>query len=110
MKRTRITARQLSASPAHEPATRDKSELFQRLVETGMRFNQLHSAEALYESVITECIEFSGASRVLLVLDRSEGLHIAGSQLSKSEDAAALLTAITPWVEEARRSRTVSLR
>ncbi|MFL6582853.1 MAG: GAF domain-containing protein [Burkholderiales bacterium] len=110
MKRTRITARQLNASPAHEPATRDKSELFQRLVETGMRFNQLHSAEALYESVIAESIELSGASRVLLVLDGSGGLRIAGSHLSNDEDATALLKAITPWVEEARRSRNVRLR
>src|SRR3954447_14652881 len=110
MKRTRITARQLSASPAHAPATRDKSELFKRLVETGMRFNQLYSAEALYESVIAESLELSGASRVLLVLDGSEGLRIAGSHLSKGEDATALLKAITPWVEEARRSREARLR
>src|SRR5689334_5358542 len=110
MKRKRIAARRLSASLAREPATRGKSELFRRLVDTGMRLNDSHSAEALYESVIAESMELSGARRVLLVLERPEGLRIAGSQVSKGEDAAALLKAITPWVEEARRSLDVSLR
>ena len=98
MKRKSMTARRF-ARLAHKPL-RDKSELFKRLVGTGMRFNQLHSAEALYNSVIAEAIELSSASRVLLVLDRSEGLRIAGSQLSKGENAEALLTAIKPWVEK----------
>src|SRR6185436_4079559 len=108
MKRKSMTARRV-ARFSHKPL-RDKSELFKRLVDTGMRLNQLRSAEALYESVIAEVIELNRASRVLLVLDRSEGLHIAGSQLSKGEDAAALLKAIATWVNEARRSRNVSLR
>src|SRR6185295_11782962 len=108
MKRKSMTAGRV-ARFSHKPL-RDKSELFKRLVNIGMRLNELHSAEALYESVIAEVIELSSASRVLLVLDRSEGLRIAGSQLSRGEDANALLKAITPWVEEARRSRDASLR
>src|SRR6185295_18851378 len=103
MKRKSMTARRF-ARFSHKPL-RDKSELFKRLVDTGMRLNELHSAEALYESVIAEVIERSSASRVLLILDQSEGLRIAASQLSRGENADALLTAITPWVEEAPRSR-----
>src|SRR4051812_23102678 len=110
MKRKSMASHQLARS-ALEPVTRDKSELFKRLVDTGMRLNALHSAEALCEFVIAEAIELSGASRVLLlVLDRSEGLRIAGAHLSKGEDSAALLQAITAWIEEARRSREARLR
>ena len=41
---------------------------------------------------------------------RHTGFEIAGSQLPTGESNAGLLQAITPWLDEARRSRSVSLR
>jgi hypothetical protein len=51
-----------------------------------------------------------GASRVLLLLDGAEGLAIAAAKLPAGEDAGELRTAITPWIDEARRSRRARLR
>jgi signal transduction histidine kinase/DNA-binding response OmpR family regulator/HPt (histidine-containing phosphotransfer) domain-containing protein/tetratricopeptide (TPR) repeat protein len=86
------------------------SEPFRRLVENGMRLNELRGVHVLREFLIEEVAELSGAERVLLVLDGPQGLMIAGSQLPPGEDTSALLRAITPWLIEARRSRMVSLR
>ena len=47
---------------------------------------------------------------MLLVLTGNDGLRIAASRLPKVEDAGALPQAVTPWLEEARRTRTASLR
>ena len=45
------------------------------VVDTGVRLNQLHSAQALHEFLVEEATELSGAERVLLVLphDRVAG-------------------------------------
>ncbi len=89
-------------------------EPFKRLVDTGMRLNELRSARELHDFLIDEVTELTGAQRVLLVLDESAGLRIAGSLLPKGENtpaaAAALLEGVTPWLMETRRSRAVSLR
>ena len=91
-----------AATSLHEP--------FERLVDTGLRLNELQHADALHEFVVEEATELSGAERVLLVLDGAEGLRLAAGTVPLGEDRAALLQAITPWLEEARRSRAVSLR
>jgi GAF domain-containing protein/CheY-like chemotaxis protein len=83
---------------------------FERLFESGMRLNGLHSEAELRDFLIDEAAELSGAERVLLVAEGADGLQIAGSQLPPGEDAALLLQAITPWLDEARRTRTASLR
>ncbi len=86
------------------------AEPFRRLVDTGMRLNELHGAAQLHEFLIDEVTELSGAQRVLLVLQDGEALQVAGSLLPPGETAAALLDAVTPWLDEARRSRAVRLR
>ena len=97
------------------------SEPFKRLVDSGTRLNELRSVAALHEFLIEEVAELSGAERVLLVLvdgdgkrGDDEGLRIAGALVPKSEShpegVTALLQAITPWLEEARRTRLLSLR
>ena len=89
-------------------------EPFKRLVDTGMRLNELRSAQELHDFLIDEVTELTGAERVLLVLEEGDGLRIAGSLLPKGENsqagAAALLAAVTPWLAETRRSRAVGLR
>ncbi|HYN61585.1 MAG TPA: tetratricopeptide repeat protein, partial [Rubrivivax sp.] len=90
------------ATSLHEP--------FERLVDTGLRLNELHRADALHEFVVEEATELSGAERVLLVLDGADGLRLAAGTVPLGEDRALLLQAVTPWLEDTRRSRAVSLR
>ena len=85
-------------------------ELVQRLIDTGLRLHALRDSDALYKSLIDEAAHFSGAQRVLLVLSGPDGLRIAGSLLPQGEDAKTLLHAVTPWLSESSRTRTVSLR
>ena len=96
---------------AHLAVEASLHEPMQRLVDTGVRLNEQPSEAALREFIVEEATEISGAERVLLVLvdDRGE-FAIAGAQLPTGEDAPALLQAITPWLAEARLTRTVSLR
>ena len=99
---------------AHLKLESHVGEPFKRLVDSGMRLNELRTAHELHDFLIDEVTELTGAERVLLVLEDGDGLRIAGSLLPKGEsspaDAAALLEAVTPWLMEARRSRGVSLR
>ena len=59
---------------------------------------------------VNVAIQLIGARRVLLVLETEAGLHTAGATLPLRENAADLLSAITPWLTETRRSRKASLR
>ena len=60
--------------------------------------------------LVERIASLTGASRVLLLLDGAEGLAIAAAKLPAGEDAGELRTAITPWIDEARRSRRARLR
>jgi len=96
---------------AHLAGTANLREPFQRLVDTGLRLNELRSAAELAEFLVDEATELSGAERVLLVLDdATQGLRLAGSLLPHGEDEATLLRAVQPWLDEARATRTVRLR
>jgi len=95
---------------AHLAGKASLREPFERLVDVGLRLNELRSAEELTEFLVEEATELSGAERVLLVFDGSDGLHNAGALLPRGEDEAMLLKAITPWLNEARRTRAASLR
>ena len=94
--RRRFSAKRRAAHLAGEA---DLRAPFERLVDTGMRLNELRSAAELHEFLVDEVTELSGAERVLLVLDRQRAA-VVGSLLPTGEDAAALL----------RRSRRRSTR
>ncbi|HYN62120.1 MAG TPA: GAF domain-containing protein, partial [Rubrivivax sp.] len=83
---------------------------FKRLVDSGLRLNQLRSEAALHDFLIDEVTELSGAERVLLVLQGAGTRRIAGSLLPAGEDAAALLQAVTPWLDEAASMQEPRLR
>jgi hypothetical protein len=55
---------------AHLAGKADLRAPFERLVDTGMRMNELRSAADLHEFLVDEVTELSGAERVLLVLER----------------------------------------
>jgi len=95
---------------AHLAIASDPGEPFKRLIDTGTRLNELRSDAALHEFLIDEITELSGAERVLLILETDSERRVAGAQLPAGEQPADLLRAITPWLDEARRTRAVSLR
>ncbi len=95
---------------AHLHADTQLREPFERLVDTGVRLNQLHTAAELHEFLVEEATELSGAQRVLLVLPQDDGLAIGAAMVPVGEQAAPLLQAITPWLDEARHTRLASLR
>ncbi|MGL6112506.1 MAG: GAF domain-containing protein, partial [Rubrivivax sp.] len=83
---------------------------FKRLVDSGLRLTQLRSEASLHDFLIDEVTELSGAERVLLVLQGASGRHIAGALLPAGEDAAALLRAVSPWLDEAAATHEPRLR
>ncbi len=95
--------------PAHLAGEANLREPFERLVESGVRLNELRRAEDIHEFLIEEAIELTGADRVMIVLEGPGGLHLAAAALRAGEDAQALLRAVTPWLVEARRTRVASL-
>ena len=99
-----------SQREAHLAGSANLREPFERLVDTGLRLNELRSTEELQEFLVDEATELSGAERVLLVLESPGGLRIASSLLPPGEDEAALLAAITPWLNDAHRTRASALR
>ncbi|MDM0026722.1 GAF domain-containing hybrid sensor histidine kinase/response regulator [Variovorax saccharolyticus] len=99
--------------PLSKHAPRARSDLrdpLERLVDTGLRLNALRSVDAVRELLVEEAARLIGAQRVLLVTAAEAGLRSAGARLPAAEDPAELLRAITPWLDEARRTRKPSLR
>ena len=95
---------------AHLGGATDVRAPLERLVDTGMRLNELRSAGELHEFLVDEVTELSGAERVLLVLESNEGRRVVCSLLPAGEDAWALLSSVAPRLDEARRTRTTSIR
>jgi hypothetical protein len=84
-------------------------EPFERLVDTGVRLNELRSSEDLQEFLVDEATELSGAERVLLVLESPDGPRLAGSLVPRGEDAQALLHDVSSVLQEIRHTRSASL-
>ena len=77
---------------------------FERLVDTGLRMNELRSTAELKDFLIEETTELTGAERVLLVLDDEGQRDLAGSLLPRGESAEALLGEISRFLDEANRA------
>jgi GAF domain-containing protein/CheY-like chemotaxis protein len=95
---------------AHLKGKASLQESIERLVDTGLRLNEQAGTDALHKFLIEEVAELLGARRVLLVLETASGLTIGGAQVPDDETPAALLQAIMPWLDEARRTRQTRLR
>ncbi|HEY4956618.1 MAG TPA: GAF domain-containing protein, partial [Caldimonas sp.] len=91
-------------------ATTIRREPLAALVGIGVRMNVLRSTEKLHAFLIDEAAGLLGARRVLLVLDGPAGFELAGARVRRGEDRQTLLQAVTPWLEEARRTRSARLR
>ncbi len=105
MPRTRQTA---------QPQAAERRERVERLVAIGLRLGALATEAALYDFLIDEAASLLGARRVLLVLGVSAAVRIVGARLPDNQDAQeslpTLLAAITPWLNQARRTRSTRLR
>ncbi|MEO8344758.1 MAG: GAF domain-containing protein [Betaproteobacteria bacterium] len=95
--------------PAHLTGASSLREPFERLADTGLRLNELRSADDLHDFLIDEATELSGAERVLLVLETPAGLQLAGSLVPRGEIPEDLLAQITPDLQVVRRTRTALL-
>ena len=97
---------------AHLDVPASTREPFQRLADAGLRMNEQGDVDALCDFLVDEAVELIGAERVLLVLDDVDGgaARIAAARLPDNDSAEALLDAIAPWIDEARRTRAASLR
>ena len=60
--------------------------------------------------LVEQVASASGATRVLFLRENAAGPVIVASHLPPGEDGAALHAAITPWLDEARRTRHARLR
>ena len=94
---------------AHLAVHSDVREPFQRLADTGVRLNALHTTAAIQTFLVEEATELCGGERVLLVLERDGETELAHSLLPPGEDARTLLASIDPYLAGVRRARTVSL-
>ncbi len=106
-RRRRLPREQREAHLAGEARLK---EPFERLVDTGLRLNEQKSESHLREFLVDEVTELSGAERVLLLLEAPEGPQVAAALLPQGEAEGPLLRAISPWLDEARRSRAPALR
>ncbi|MEO6566571.1 MAG: GAF domain-containing protein, partial [Casimicrobiaceae bacterium] len=94
---------------AHLQGRSSLREPFERLADTGLRLNELRNATELHEFLIDEATELSGGERVLLVLESTDGMRLAGSMVPVGEDAQALLSSIEPDLQQIRRTRAAVL-
>ena len=83
---------------------------FERLVDTGLRLNELRTTAELHEFLIEEATELTGGERVLLVLETPQGRALAGASVPRGEQAEATLRRVAPWLDEAHQKRSVILR
>ena len=104
------TALTAEAALPHLCVSTSASEPFERLVDTGLRLNELRSESEWREFLVEETTELSGAERVLLVLEEPGGAQLAAHDLPRGENPDALLATVSAWLDEARRTRAVSLR
>ncbi|MEO7336870.1 MAG: GAF domain-containing protein, partial [Caldimonas sp.] len=81
-----------------------------RLVETGRRLSEARAEAELHEVLIEAVVEHLGVQRALLVLADDGRYRIAGAHLPAGERSEALLLAVAPWFDEARRTRRARLR
>ena len=91
-------------------ASRSPDAPLGRPAAIALRLHESRSEAEWREVLIDEAATLSGAARVLLLLEGPQGVQIGGAQLPAGEDAAALLRAVTPWLQQARRSRVARLR
>jgi len=81
-----------------------------RLAAIGLRLIKLGDTEKASKLLVAEATKLADADRVLLVLDEPDGPRVAAARLPVGESDGTLLTAIEPWLDEARQTCIARLR
>ncbi len=94
---------------AHRAGAANLREPFQRLVDSGLRLNELRTAAELYEFLIEQATELSGAERVLLILENENSSTLVGSLVPQGEKIEKVMRDAAESIARARRSRVAQL-
>ncbi len=94
---------------AHLAIESNVREPFQRLADTGLRLNALHTAREIEVFVVEEATELTGGERVLLLLEVDGKPTVAEAMHPRGENTTAVLRSIGTHLERARTTRTVHL-
>ncbi len=95
---------------AHLAIESNVREPFQRLADTGLRLNALHTVAEIQTFLVEEATEFCGGERVLLILDNDGKRKVAESIVPVGEDVRKLVRSIESHLAGARLSRTAQLQ
>ncbi len=97
-----------------ETARHRGKDSYRLLADAALQFGAVPTVEELGNCLLSKSASLTGARRVMLLLEEPQGLKQAlalwGSSLPRRENPDHLLTAITPWLSEARRTRKARLR
>jgi len=94
---------------AHLNIESNLREPFQRLADTGLRLNALHTIERIQTFLVEEATELIGGERVMLILENNGKPIVVDSLLPRGEDAATVLRSISKHLAQARLTLTVQL-
>ena len=75
------------------------------LADAGARPAELRRPADIAAQLIEQAQALFGPQRMPWVLEEQQGHHIAAALLACRRNAVALLLAVTPWLDEARRER-----
>ncbi|MFN8411420.1 MAG: hypothetical protein U0Z26_03430 [Anaerolineales bacterium] len=105
---------------AHLNIESNLREPFQRLADTGLRLNALHTLERIQTFLVEEATELIGGERVMLILEKDGARQVAESILplpsyqsgkgyEQAEDPQDVLKRIGKYLDQARLTRTTQL-
>ena len=105
---------------AHLAIESNLREPFQRLADTGLRLNALHTLERIQTFLVEEATELIGGERVMLILEKDGARQVAESILplpsyqsgkgyEKAENPQDVLKRIGKYLDQASQTRTVQL-
>jgi GAF domain-containing protein/CheY-like chemotaxis protein len=66
--------------------------------------------DSLHRALVEQARRSSGARRVLVACSDDAGWRVAAQRVPRGESAKALLAAVAPWLDEARRTHQAHLR
>jgi PAS domain S-box-containing protein len=94
---------------AHLAIESSLREPFERLADTGLRLNALHTAAEIQTFLVEEATELIGGERVVLILEKDGKREVAESILPRGEDPQKTLRSIDAHLSHARLTRSTSL-
>ena len=82
----------------------------ERWLAAALRVAEQRDAAAVQAVVVAETARLLGARVVLLTTEAPAGRTLAAARLPRGDDAGVLLRLVSPWIDEAARTRSARLR